>query len=135
MSGCPSPTRRHRATSPPWWSSMAVLIVGGVTAVLGVLQALMQRDLKRLLAYSTIENVGVIFCGLGLALAFQASHMGWAAALALTAALFHAFNHGLFKSLLFFGAGAVLTSTRERDLERLGGLIHRLPATALFVLV
>ena len=120
---------------PPWWSSMAVLIVGGITAVLGVLQALMQRDLKRLLAYSTIENVGVIFCGLGLALAFQASHMGWAAALALTAALFHAFNHGLFKSLLFFGAGAVLTSTRERDLERLGGLIHRLPATALFVLV
>src|SRR5262245_26552281 len=120
---------------PPWWSSVALLIIGGVTAVLGVLQALMQRDLKRLLAYSTIENVGVIFCGLGLALAFQASHMGWAAALALTAALFHAFNHGLFKSLLFFGAGAVLTSTRERDLERLGGLIHRLPATALFVLV
>jgi hydrogenase-4 component B len=120
---------------PPWWSGMAVLIIGGISAVLGVLQALMQRDLKRLLAYSTIENVGVIFCGLGLALAFQASHMGWAAALALTAALFHALNHGLFKSLLFFGAGAVLTATHQRDLERLGGLIHRMPATALFVLV
>ena len=120
---------------PPWWSSMAVLIVGGVTAALGVLQALMQRDLKRMLAYSTIENVGVIFCGLGLALAFQASNMGWAAALALTAALFHVFNHALFKSLLFYGAGAVLTATHERDLERLGGLIHRMPATALFFLV
>jgi formate hydrogenlyase subunit 3/multisubunit Na+/H+ antiporter MnhD subunit len=119
---------------PPWWSSVALLIIGGTTAVLGVLQALMQRDLKRLLAYSTIENIGVVFCGLGLALAFQASHMSWAAALALTAALFHAFNHALFKSLLFFGAGAVLTATHERDIERLGGLIHRMPATALFVL-
>jgi formate hydrogenlyase subunit 3/multisubunit Na+/H+ antiporter MnhD subunit len=120
---------------PPWWSSIAVLVIGGATAVLGVLQALMQRDLKRLLAYSTIENVGVIFCGLGLALAFQASGMASAAALALTAALFHVFNHALFKSLLFFGAGAVLTATHERDLERLGGLIHRMPSTALFVLV
>jgi NADH:ubiquinone oxidoreductase subunit 5 (subunit L)/multisubunit Na+/H+ antiporter MnhA subunit len=99
-----------------------------------VLQALLQRDLKRLLAYSTIENIGVVFCGLGLALAFQAAQMSWAAALALTAALFHAFNHTLFKSLLFFGAGAVLTATHERDIEKLGGLIHRMPATALFFL-
>ncbi len=122
-------------SEPPWWSSMAVLLIGGATAVLGVLQALLQRDLKRLLAYSTIENIGIVFCGLGLALAFQASGMAWAAALALTAAVCHAFNHALFKSLLFFGAGAVLTATHERDLERLGGLIHRMPATALFFLV
>ncbi|HEY7689802.1 MAG TPA: hydrogenase 4 subunit B [Dongiaceae bacterium] len=119
---------------PPWWSGMALLLIGGATAVLGVLQALLQRDLKRLLAYSTIENIGVVFCGLGLALAFQAAQMSWAAALALTAALFHAFNHTLFKSLLFFGAGAVLTATHERDIEKLGGLIHRMPATALFFL-
>jgi formate hydrogenlyase subunit 3/multisubunit Na+/H+ antiporter MnhD subunit len=115
---------------PSWWTSMIVLALGGVTAVLGVLYALMQHDLKRLLAYHTVENIGIIFIGLGLALAFQANNMGWAAALALTAALFHVLNHSLFKSLLFFGAGAVLTATGERDMEHLGGLIHRMPYTS-----
>ncbi|MGO4721860.1 MULTISPECIES: hydrogenase 4 subunit B [unclassified Inquilinus] len=119
---------------PSWWWGLAVLGIGGVTAVLGVLQALMQTDLKRILAYSTIENIGFVFVGLGLALAFRANGMSAAAALALTAALFHALNHTLFKSLLFFGAGAVLTATGTRDLERLGGLIHRMPATAAAVL-
>ena len=76
--------------------------------MLGVLSAVLQRDLKRLLAYSTVENVGIIFIGLGLALAFKANGMLAAAALAFTAALLHVFNHSLFKSLLFFGAGAVL---------------------------
>ena len=99
-----------------WWA-VPVLIVGGVTAVIGVLHALMERDLKRLLAYSTVENVGIIFIGLGLALAFARQWPGRPAALALTAALFHVFNHLLFKSLLFFGAGAVLTATGERDME------------------
>src|SRR5204863_372282 len=93
------------------------------------------HDLKRLLAYHTVENIGIIFIGLGLALAFQANQMQAAAALALTAALFHVFNHSLFKSLLFFGAGAVLTATGERDMERLGGLIHRMPQTAFVFLV
>ena len=120
---------------PPWWSSVLLLFLGGVTAVLGILHALIETDLKRLLAYSTIENIGVVFAGLGLALAFQENGMGWAAALALTAALFHAFNHALFKSLLFFGAGAVLSATGTRDMERLGGLIHRMPATSLVFLV
>jgi hydrogenase-4 component B len=92
---------------------------------------LMQHDLKRLLAYHTVENIGIIFIGLGLALAFQASDMGQAAALALTAALFHVFNHSLFKSLLFFGAGAVLHATGQRDMEQLGGLIQRMPKTAI----
>jgi NADH:ubiquinone oxidoreductase subunit 5 (subunit L)/multisubunit Na+/H+ antiporter MnhA subunit len=95
----------------------------------------MQHDLKRLLAYHTVENIGIIFIGLGLALAFQANAMAWAAALALTAALFHVLNHSLFKSLLFFGSGAVLTATGERDMEHLGGLIHRMPLTALTFLV
>jgi hydrogenase-4 component B len=115
---------------PTWWASMIVLALGGLTAVLGVLYALMQHDLKRLLAYHTVENIGIIFIGLGLALAFQANDMGWAAALALTAALFHVLNHSLFKSLLFFGAGAVLTATNERNMEHLGGLIHRMPYTS-----
>lgn len=120
---------------PDWWWGEVVLALGGLTAVLGVLSALMQTDLKRILAYSTIENIGFIFVGLGLALAFRANGMPAAAALALTAALLHSVNHTLFKSLLFFGAGAVLTATGARDLERLGGLIHRMPVTALVVLV
>ncbi len=118
-----------------WWWSMPVLVAGALTAALGVLHALMERDLKRLLAYSTIENIGIIFLALGLALAFRANAMPAAAALALTAALFHAFNHMLFKSVLFFGAGAVLGATGERDIERLGGLIHRMPvSSACFLL-
>ena len=104
--------------------------LAGITCVLGVLSALMQHDLKRLLAYHTVENIGIIFIGLGLALAFSAHNMPAPAALAMTAALFHVFNHSLFKSLLFFGAGAVLASTGERDMEHLGGLIHRMPLTA-----
>jgi hydrogenase-4 component B len=121
--------------APSWWSAMVVLGLGGVTSVLGVLYALMQHDLKRLLAYHTVENIGIVHIGLGLALAFQANGMGRAAALALTAALFHVLNHALFKSLLFFGAGAVLTATGERDMERLGGLIHRMPVTSVAFLV
>jgi hydrogenase-4 component B len=118
-----------------WWAGTVVLALGGITAVLGVLHALMERDLKRLLAYSTVENIGIVFIGLGLALAFRATGFQAGAALALTAALFHAFNHTLFKSLLFFGAGAVLNATGERDMETMGGLIHRMPRTSFAVLV
>jgi hydrogenase-4 component B len=120
---------------PHWWWSMVVLAIGGVTAVMGVLYALMQHDLKRLLAYHTVENIGIIFIGLGLALAFKANGMAVAAALALTAGLLHVFNHSVFKSLLFFGAGAVLGATGERDMEHLGGLIHRMPQTAFVFLI
>ena len=120
---------------PTWAASVVVLILGGITAVMGILYAMMERDLKRLLAYSTIENIGVIFACLGLALAFQANGLKLAAALAFTAALFHVLNHSFFKSLLFFGAGAVLTSTGERDMDRLGGLIHRMPRSSFAVLV
>ncbi len=120
---------------PAWWSGMVVLVLGGVTAVLGVLYALMQHDLKRLLAYHTVENIGIIYIGLGLALAFKANGLALAGALALTAALFHVLNHSIFKSLLFFGAGAVLTATGERDMEHLGGLIRRMPYTAFVFLV
>jgi formate hydrogenlyase subunit 3/multisubunit Na+/H+ antiporter MnhD subunit len=120
--------------APQWWWGMLVLMLGGATAVLGILYAVLQRDLKRLLAYSTVENVGIIFIGLGLALAFQANGMTSASALAFTAALFHVFNHSVYKSLLFFAVGAVLTATGERDMEKLGGLIHRMPQTAFVTL-
>ncbi|HJW42091.1 MAG TPA: hydrogenase 4 subunit B [Rhizomicrobium sp.] len=121
--------------APSWWSSMVVLALAGITTVMGVLYALMQHDLKVLLAYHTVENIGIVFIGLGLALAFQTNGMEFAAALAMTAALFHVFNHSLFKSLLFFGAGAVLNSTGERDMEKLGGLIHRMPLVSFAFLV
>jgi len=121
--------------APMWWWGALVALLGGVTAVMGVLHALMEHDLKRLLAYHTVENIGIIFIGLGLALAFEANEMRAAAALGLTAALFHVFNHSVFKSLLFFGSGAVLTATGERDMEHLGGLIHLMTLTAFAFLV
>src|ERR1700719_4238122 len=120
---------------PAWSASVIVLFLGGITAVMGILYAMMEKDLKRLLAYSTIEKVGIIFVSLGLALAFQANGLKLPAALAFTAALFHVLNHSFFKSLLFFGAGAVLTSTGERDMDKLGGLIHRMPLTSFVFLV
>ncbi|MGZ3276371.1 MAG: hydrogenase 4 subunit B, partial [Caulobacteraceae bacterium] len=118
------------AGPPAWWWGLPVLALGAATAVMGVLQASMEQDLKRILAFSTVENIGVIFIGLGLALAFKAQHMALAAALSMTAALLHVFNHSLFKSLLFFGAGAVQHATGERNIERMGGLVHRMPRTA-----
>ncbi len=118
-----------------WPASAVVLFLGGITAAMGILYAMMEKDLKRLLAYSTIENIGIIFVGLGLALAFRANGLKLLAALAFTAALLHVLNHSFFKSLLFFGAGAVLTSTGERDMEKLGGLIHGMPLTSFAVLI
>jgi hydrogenase-4 component B len=120
---------------PVWWWSVPLLTAGAITAVMGLLYAILQDDLKRLLAYSTVENIGIIFLGLGLAMAFKANGMAEAAALAMTATLLHAVNHAAFKSLLFFGAGSVLSSTGERDLNALGGLIHRMPCTAALFLV
>ncbi len=123
------------AGPPTWWWSILIIPLAGVTCVLGVLSALMQHDLKRLLAYHTVENIGIIYIGLGLALAFSAHDMPAAAAVAMTAALLHVLNHSIFKSLLFFGSGAVLTATGERDMEKLGGLIHGMPLTAFTFLV
>ena len=118
-----------------WWASPAVILIGAATAVMGILFAVVDGDAKRVLAYSTIENVGVIFAALGLALAFRANGLGALAALALTAAFAHAVNHMLFKSLLFMAAGSVLSATGRRDLDALGGLIHRMPVTAFLALV
>lgn len=123
------------AGSQAWWWGLVVAGLGGVSAVMGVLYALLQSDLKRVLAYSTIENIGFVFAGLGLALAFRADHFPALATVALAASLLHTLNHSLFKSLLFFGAGAVLTTTGERNMDRLGGLIHRMPVTSFTFLV
>ena len=120
---------------PAWWWALPLIVLGTVSAVLGMLYAVLDRDLKRVLAYSTIENVGVIFVALGLALAFRANGQNAAAAVAMAAGLLHVLNHSWFKSLLFLGAGAVLHATGRRDLEGLGGLIHRMPRTAAFFLV
>ncbi len=123
------------AGPPQWWWGAIVLVLGGVTALLGVLYAVMQHDLKRLLAYHTVENIGIIVIGLGLALAFRANRLPGLDTLALAGALLHVFNHAMFKSLLFLGSGAVLVATHERDMEHLGGLIHRMPVTAVVFLI
>jgi len=117
----------------PW--GLMLLVLGTVTALSGVLYALTQNDLKRLLAYSSIENVGIIFMGLGLSIIFIGTDHPVLGMLGLIAALYHVLNHAVFKGLLFLGAGAVLFRTHERDLDHMGGLIHRMPWTAGFFLV
>jgi hydrogenase-4 component B len=119
---------------PAWWGGLLIAL-GAASALLGVLYALMEDDLKRLLAYSTVENVGLVFIGAGAGLLFAALDQEASAALALAAALYHALNHTIFKSLLFLGAGAVLHATGSRNLNHLGGLIRRMPWTAACFLV
>ncbi len=109
------------------------LALGALTAVYGVGNALAQRDYKRLLAYSSIENLGIILMGVGLGWTGRATHDPWLMALGFGGALFHVWNHSLFKSLLFYGAGAILHATGTRDMEALGGLARRMPRTALVI--
>lgn len=118
-----------------WQWGMTVLVIGAASALLGVLYALMQHDLKRLLAYHSVENIGIILMGLGLSIIFLANDHRVAGILAMLAALYHTLNHALFKGLLFLGAGAVLHSSHEADLNNMGGLIRRMPHTAFYFLV
>jgi len=122
------------APALPWWGA-TLLLVGAISAVAGVLYAIVDRDLKRLLAFSSIENVGIVLVGTGAALTFAATSMAGLALLALAAALYHVVNHAAFKSLLFMAAGGVLHGTGTRDMEALGGLIKRQPWTAACFLV
>jgi hydrogenase-4 component B len=115
---------------PDTWG-VTILVVGAVSAVLGVLYALMEHDLKRLLAFHSIENIGIILLGLGAAMLLAAHGHPAAAGVALAAALFHSLNHGVFKALLFLGAGAVQAAAGTRNLNRLGGLARGMPLTAL----
>ncbi|GMV54223.1 MAG: hypothetical protein AMXMBFR6_00280 [Betaproteobacteria bacterium] len=121
--------------SPLWWWGVVLLAVGLATALFGVVFAAVQTDMKRLLAYSSIENIGLLFAGIGLAVLFSAYGMKSVAALALTAALYHVASHALFKSLLFLGTGSVLHATGERNLGRLGGLVRTMPWVAWVTLV
>ena len=118
-----------------WWWGVVALAVGLVTALFGVVFAAVQTDMKRLLAYSSIENIGIIVAGIGLTILFRAYDKSLLAAITLTAVLYHALNHAFFKSLLFLATGSVLHATHERSLGKLGGLIHRMPWVAWLALV
>jgi hydrogenase-4 component B len=119
---------------PLWWG-VTVLVIGLISALLGVLYALTEHDIKRLLAYHSIENIGIILLGLGSALVFSSFGNMPLALLGLAGALFHTLNHATFKSLLFLSAGSVINQTHTRNMEEYGGLIKYMPQTALFFLI
>lgn len=118
-----------------WEWGLTVLLFGAATSLFGVLFALMQHDLKRLLAYHSVENIGIILIGLGLSMVFFGSGHPVAGVLGLIAALYHTLNHAVFKGLLFLGAGSILKSTGLRNLNEMGGLIRYMPQTALYFLI
>jgi hydrogenase-4 component B len=111
---------------PAWWGYL-ILFLAAMTAFLGVLYALMENDLKKLLAYSSVENIGILLLGIGAALVFASQGQATFATFAWVAVLFHALNHAIFKSLLFMVAGAIVHATHTRNLERLGGLVRTMP--------
>lgn len=117
-----------------WWG-IAVMAIGIVSALIGILYGAVQKDMKRLLAFSSVENGGLIFIGLGASLILSALDQPAFAGLALLAALYHTLNHALFKSVLFMGSGAVMQQTGTKNMEQLGGLLRKMPQTALFFLV
>ena len=119
---------------PVWWGGV-VLGVGAVSALLGVLYALMEHDLKRLLAYHSVENIGIILIGVGAGMIFHGYGLMTLAALGFVGGLYHTLNHATFKGLLFLGAGSVLHATHTRNMEEMGGLIKRMPVTALCLLI
>lgn len=118
-----------------WQWGVVLLILGTVSALCGILYAMMQANLKRLLAYSSVENIGIIFMVLGLSMIFMANGHPQLAALGLLAALLHAFNHALFKNLLFLGAGIIHHQTHQLNIDMMGGLIKKMPKTSMLFLV
>jgi hydrogenase-4 component B len=122
------------AGGPGWWG-LVTMGAGAISAVLGILYALMERDLKRFLAFSSVENVGIIITALGAGMAFTAHHQRAIGTFLLIVALYHSVNHGVYKTLLFQEAGVIEHTTGTRDLDRLGGLIRRLPRTAVIFLI
>lgn len=121
-------------STPLWWGAL-VLAIGAVSSLLGVLYALSEHDFKRLLAYHSIENIGIILLGAGSSLVFLSLGMKSLAVLGLLAALYHTINHAVFKALLFLGAGSVISQTHTRNIEDYGGLIKYMPQTAFFFLI
>jgi hydrogenase-4 component B len=118
----------------PAWTGLITMAAGALTAAIGILYAMSERDLKRFLAYSTIENIGIIVTAIGAGLIFGAYHQPALQAFLLLASLYHVANHGTYKTLLFLEAGVVEHTTGTRDMDRLGGLIHHLPRTAVITL-
>src|SRR6478752_4241167 len=119
----------------PWWWGAVVLLVGTVSALLGVMYALMEHDLKSLLAYHSVENIGIILLGIGAGMIFHSYDLDELAALGLIAGLYHTVNHAVFKALLFFGAGSLLYATHTRNMEEYGGLLRRMPWTGACFLI
>lgn len=117
-----------------WWGVL-ILIAGTLSAILGVIYALKEHDIKQLLAYHSIENIGIILMGIGLFLIFTSYNLFALATISLAAALFHTLNHGLFKSLLFLTAGSVVEATHTKNIEEMGGLMKKMPVTALLFLL
>ncbi len=118
-----------------WWWGALLLVIASVSALVGVMYALMEHDMKRLLAFHSVENIGIILIGVGVSMIFMSSGHPDLAAFGLIAALYHTINHAVFKSLLFMGAGSVIYSTHTKNIEEYGGLIKRMPWTAFFFLV
>jgi hydrogenase-4 component B len=119
----------------PWWWGFVILVVGAVSALLGVMYALMEHDLKSLLAFHSVENIGIILLGIGAGMIFQTYGLKEFAALGLLAGLYHTLNHAVFKALLFLGAGALAYATHTRNMEEYGGLLRRMPWTGFFFLI
>ncbi|MFZ0843953.1 MAG: hydrogenase 4 subunit B [Nitrosotalea sp.] len=117
-----------------WWGVL-MIAVGSISAVTGVLYAVIERDIKRALAYSSIENIGIILIGLGLSVVFSAYHLIALSVLAFIASMYHTINHAVFKGLLFMGAGSVVYATHTRNIEDLGGIIKQMPWTSLLFLI
>jgi len=119
----------------PWWWGFVVLVIGAFSALLGVMYALMEHDLKSLLAYHSVENIGIILLGIGAGMIFHSYGLDELAALGLIAGLYHTINHAVFKALLFLGAGSLLYATHTRNMEEYGGLLRRMPWTGAFFLI
>lgn len=117
-----------------WWGYL-VLAVGTISAITGILYAVVEPDIKRMLAFSSIENVGIILIGIGASMIFFASGKTGLSAIAAIAALYHLLNHSIFKGLLFMGAGSILFSTHTKNIEELGGLIKKMPVSSVFILI
>jgi formate hydrogenlyase subunit 3/multisubunit Na+/H+ antiporter MnhD subunit len=118
--------------APPWWGGL-LMTIGIIGALFGIAMAALQRDVKRSLAYSTVENIGIILLAFGFWMQCRVTGHNVAAALALAGGLIHLLNHALFKSLLFMGAGSLIHGSSSRNLNRMGGLMHRMPATGLLM--
>ncbi|MCR4344100.1 MAG: hydrogenase 4 subunit B [Candidatus Scalindua sp.] len=119
---------------PEWWG-IAIIVIGAMSAVLGILYALTENDMKRFLAYSSIENIGIILLGIGASMVLASNGLHTLSAIAMTAGLYHTLNHTLFKGLLFLGAGSVVHATHSKNMEEMGGLIKLMPYTAFFFLI